>query len=218
MGPSEFFDINDSNHYDYSFKVMLVGDSYVGKTCILLRFRDGAFVNPSGATVGIDYGNKTFHLDSNRIKIQIWDTAGQERFRSLTHAYYRDADAIVLVYDIESRYSYNNIKKWLRDAQEKARDNVTIIVLGNKCDSEHRRVLFEEGEQLAAENDIIFYETSAVDGQNIDEAFERISRELIEKEKKYIESMDIEEMNEPKRKKEANLVDRIITIKGKCCC
>ncbi|KAM5198448.1 ras-related protein Rab-26 isoform 17-T17 [Hipposideros larvatus] len=140
-----------SDFYDVAFKVMLVGDSGVGKTCLLVRFKDGAFLAGTFiSTVGIDFRNKVLDVDGMKVKLQIWDTAGQERFRSVTHAYYRDAHALLLLYDVTNKASFDNIQAWLTEIQEYAQHNVVLMLLGNKVDSAQERVVKrEDGEKLA---------------------------------------------------------------------
>ncbi|XP_026559854.1 ras-related protein Rab-26 isoform X2 [Pseudonaja textilis] len=137
--------------HDVAFKVMLVGDSGVGKTCLLVRFKDGAFLAGSFiSTVGIDFRNKVLNVDGVKVKLQIWDTAGQERFRSVTHAYYRDAHALLLLYDVTNRASFDNIQAWLTEIHEYAKQDVVLMLLGNKVDSTQDRVVKrEDGEKLA---------------------------------------------------------------------
>nr|XP_032832006.1 ras-related protein Rab-37-like isoform X2 [Petromyzon marinus]XP_032832007.1 ras-related protein Rab-37-like isoform X2 [Petromyzon marinus]XP_032832008.1 ras-related protein Rab-37-like isoform X2 [Petromyzon marinus] len=165
---------------DLASKVMLVGDSGVGKTCLLVRFKDGAFLSGSFiSTVGIDFRNKVVTVDEAKVKLQIWDTAGQERFRSVTHAYYRDAHALLLLYDITSRTSFDNIRAWLTEIHEYAQQNVVIMLLGNKTDmAGERSVKREDGERLAKEYGVPFMETSAKTGTNVELAFMAIAREL----------------------------------------
>ncbi|XP_045046007.2 ras-related protein Rab-37 isoform X2 [Desmodus rotundus] len=123
-----------SPSYDLTHKVMLLGDSGVGKTCFLIQFKDGAFLSGTFiATVGIDFRNKVVTVDGVRVKLQIWDTAGQERFRSVTHAYYRDAQALLLLYDITNKSSFDNIRAWLTEIHEYAQRDVVILLLGNKA-------------------------------------------------------------------------------------
>ncbi|KAG3258976.1 ras-related protein Rab-26 isoform X2 [Ictidomys tridecemlineatus] len=166
--------------YDVAFKVMLVGDSGVGKTCLLVRFKDGAFLAGTFiSTVGIDFRNKVLDVDGVKVKLQIWDTAGQERFRSVTHAYYRDAHALLLLYDVTNKASFDNIQAWLTEIQEYAQHNVVLMLLGNKVDSAHERVVKrEDGEKLAKEYGLPFMETSAKSGLNVDLAFTAIAKEL----------------------------------------
>ncbi|XP_076844057.1 ras-related protein Rab-26 isoform X1 [Brachyhypopomus gauderio] len=148
---------NSGEFYDISFKVMLVGDSGVGKTCLLVRFKDGAFLAGSFiSTVGIDFRNKVLNIDGVKVKLQIWDTAGQERFRSVTHAYYRDAHALLLLYDVTNKASFDNIQAWLTEIHEFAQEGVVLILLGNKADATHDRVVKrEEGEKLAKLSHIV---------------------------------------------------------------
>jgi len=169
------------NPYDFAFKVMLIGDSGVGKTCVLIRFKDGAFLSGSFiSTVGIDFRNKFITVDGKKVKLQIWDTAGQERFRSITHAYYRDAHALLLLYDVGRRKTFENTRAWLSEIKEYAPQGAVVILLGNKCDlTKERQVKREDGEKLAAEYNVPFIETSAKSGMNIDLAFEAASRELM---------------------------------------
>ncbi|CAB0014976.1 unnamed protein product [Nesidiocoris tenuis] len=166
---------------DLVCKVMLLGDSGVGKTCLLVRFRDNMFLSGNFiSTVGIDFRNKVVMVDDTKVKLQIWDTAGQERFRSVTHAYYRDAHALLLLYDVTNKNSFDNIRAWLGEIKEYAQDDVVIMLLGNKCDSQssERMVRREDGERIARENTVAFMETSAKTGQNVELAFIAIAREL----------------------------------------
>ncbi|KAL4341336.1 hypothetical protein GQ457_08G012770 [Hibiscus cannabinus] len=122
--------------YDYLIKLLLIGDSGVGKSCLLLRFSDGSFTTSFITTIGIDFKIRTVELDGKRIKLQIWDTAGQERFRTITTAYYRGAMGILLVYDVTDESSFNNIRNWIRNIEQHASDNVNKILVGNKADME----------------------------------------------------------------------------------
>ncbi|XP_042253783.1 ras-related protein Rab-26 isoform X2 [Thunnus albacares] len=171
---------NSGEFYDIAFKVMLVGDSGVGKTCLLVRFKDGAFLAGSFiSTVGIDFRNKVMSIDAVKVKLQIWDTAGQERFRSVTHAYYRDAHALLLLYDVTNKTSFDNIRAWLAEIHEYAQQDVVVMLLGNKADSTHdRAVKREEGEKLAKEFGVPFMETSAKSGLNVELAFTAVAKEL----------------------------------------
>uniref|UniRef100_A0A4W5M2F7 Ras-related protein Rab-13 n=1 Tax=Hucho hucho TaxID=62062 RepID=A0A4W5M2F7_9TELE len=135
--------------YDYLFKLLLIGDSGVGKTCVLFRFSEDAFNSTFISTIGIDFKIRTIELDGKKIKLQIWDTAGQERFRTITTAYYRGAMGIMLVYDITNEKSFENIKNWIRNIEEHASADVEKMVLGNKCDiNDKRQVSKERGEKL----------------------------------------------------------------------
>ncbi|XP_041473861.1 ras-related protein Rab-37-like [Lytechinus variegatus] len=166
--------------YDFACKVMLIGDSGVGKTCLLVRFKDGAFLSGSFiSTVGIDFRNKVVDIDGAKVKLQIWDTAGQERFRSVTHAYYRDAHALLLLFDVTNRQSFENIRAWVGEIHEYANDDVVVMLLGNKADmTSERAVKREEAEKLGRDNSIPYMETSAKTGLNVDLAFIAVAKDL----------------------------------------
>jgi len=174
--------------YDYLFKLLLIGDSGVGKTCVLFRFSEDAFNSTFISTIGIDFKIRTIDLDGKKIKLQIWDTAGQERFRTITTAYYRGAMGIMLVYDITNEKSFDNIKNWIRNIEEHASSDVEKMVLGNKCDmNDRRQVTKEKGEALAVEFGIKFMETSAKASINVDEAFISLARDIKAKMDKKLE-------------------------------
>jgi Ras-related protein Rab-8A len=173
--------------YDYLFKLLLIGDSGVGKTCILFRFSEDAFNTSFISTIGIDFKIRTIELDGKKIKLQIWDTAGQERFRTITTAYYRGAMGIMLVYDTTNEKSFENIKNWIRNIEEHASMDVEKMVLGNKCDiTDRRQVSKERGEQLAIEYGIKFMETSAKSSINVEEAFFTLARDIKNKMEKRL--------------------------------
>jgi len=168
--------------YDLLFKLLLIGDSGVGKTCILFRFSDDAFNTTFISTIGIDFKIKTIELRGKKIKLQIWDTAGQERFHTITTSYYRGAMGIMLVYDITNQKSFENIAKWLRNIDEHANEDVEKMILGNKCDMEDSRVVAKErGEAIALEHGIKFVETSAKNNVNIERAFHELAEAILNK-------------------------------------
>jgi len=163
---------------------MLLGDSGVGKTCLLIRFKDDTFLCGSFiATVGIDFRNKTIVINNKQVKLQIYDTAGQERFRSVTHSYYRDANALLLLYDVTSIISFNHVRDWLSEIEEYAHADVIIMLVANKVDKINDRVVTREmGEKLATEYDVTYMETSAKSGLNVEFCFKAISHALIEQQ------------------------------------
>jgi len=168
--------------YDLLFKLLLIGDSGVGKTCILFRFSDDAFNTTFISTIGIDFKIKTIELKGKKIKLQIWDTAGQERFHTITTSYYRGAMGIMLVYDITNSKSFENIAKWLRNIDEHANEDVEKMILGNKCDmDENRAVPKDRGEAIAREHGIKFMETSAKNNINIERAFQELAEAILNK-------------------------------------
>ncbi|GJS44889.1 Ras-related protein RabB1c [Tanacetum coccineum] len=145
---------------------------WVGKSCLLLQFTDKRFQPVHDLTIGVEFGARMITIDNKPIKLQIWDTAGQESFRSITRSYYRGAAGALLVYDITRRETFNHLASWLEDARQHANANMTVMLIGNKCDLAHRRaVSTEEGEQFAKENGLIFMEASAKTAQNVEEAF-----------------------------------------------
>ncbi|CAI9762043.1 unnamed protein product [Fraxinus pennsylvanica] len=166
--------------YDYLIKLLLIGDSGVGKSCLLLRFSDGSFTTSFITTIGIDFKIRTIELDGKRIKLQIWDTAGQERFRTITTAYYRGAMGILLVYDVTDESSFNNIRNWIRNIEQHASDNVNKILVGNKADMDEskRAIPTSRGQALADEYGIKFFETSAKTNMNVEEVFFSIGRDI----------------------------------------
>jgi len=168
--------------YDLLFKLLLIGDSGVGKTCILFRFSDDAFNTTFISTIGIDFKIKTVELRGKKIKLQIWDTAGQERFHTITTSYYRGAMGIMLVYDITQPKTFDNIAKWLRNIDEHANEDVEKMILGNKCDMEDKRMVSKErGESIAREHNIRFLETSAKANVNIERSFLDLAEAILDK-------------------------------------
>lgn len=166
--------------YDYLIKLLLIGDSGVGKSCLLLRFSDDSFTTSFITTIGIDFKIRTVDLDGKRIKLQIWDTAGQERFRTITTAYYRGAMGILLVYDVTDESSFHNIRNWIKNIEQNASDNVNKVLIGNKADMDEskRAVPTARGQALADEFGIKFFETSAKTSMNVEDAFYAIARDI----------------------------------------
>ncbi|KHN40548.1 Ras-related protein RABD2a [Glycine soja] len=157
---------------DYLFKLLLIGDSGVGKSCLLLRFADDSYIESYISTIGVDFKIRTVEQDGKTIKLQIWDTAGQERFRTITSSYYRGAHGIIIVYDVTDEESFNNVKQWLSEIDRYASDNVNKLLVGNKCDLEaNRAVSYETAKAFADEIGIPFMETSAKDATNVEQAF-----------------------------------------------
>lgn len=162
---------NEENE-DYSVKVVIVGDSSVGKTNLLNRYVSHEFTKDSRATVGVELLYKTFNINGKIIKLHMWDTAGQERFKSITSAYYKGAKGCMIVYDITNRDSFNHIDKWYKEIKSQGGVNINIIICGNKSDLEsERKVSFDEGLEVAKQNNVFFIETSALSSMNVDEAF-----------------------------------------------
>ncbi|KAI4590352.1 hypothetical protein MJG53_001401 [Ovis ammon polii x Ovis aries] len=166
--------------YDHLFKLLLIGDSGVGKTCLIIRFAEDNFNNTYISTIGIDFKIRTVDIEGKKIKLQVWDTAGQERFKTITTAYYRGAMGIILVYDITDEKSFENIQNWMKSIKENASAGVERLLLGNKCDMEaKRKVQKEQADKLAREHGIRFFETSAKSSMNVDEAFSSLARDIL---------------------------------------
>ena len=166
--------------YDYLFKVLLIGNSSVGKSSLLLRFVDNQWNDLFVPTIGVDFKIRTMEIDNKNVKLQIWDTAGQERFKNITASYYRGAHGIFVVYDISDTESFKNINNWLIEIEKNANKNVYKILVGNKCDLEDKRtVSYQQGKELAETYGMQFIETSAKSNRNVDEAFHLLGREVM---------------------------------------
>ncbi|RVD80641.1 uncharacterized protein DFL_008535 [Arthrobotrys flagrans] len=168
-----------SDEYDFLFKVVLIGDSGVGKSNLLSRFTRNEFNMDSKSTIGVEFATRSIQVDSKTIKAQIWDTAGQERYRAITSAYYRGAVGALLVYDISKHITYENVTRWLKELRDHADSNIVIMLVGNKSDLRHlRAVTTDEAKAFAAENHLSFIETSALDASNVELAFQNILTEI----------------------------------------
>ena len=168
-----------NSEYDYLFKLLLIGDSGVGKSCLLLRFADDTYTESYISTIGVDFKIRTIELDGKTIKLQIWDTAGQERFRTISSTYYRGAHGIIIVYDVTNRDSFSNVTRWLTEIDKYARESVQKLLVGNKsdCAPGMRQVETSTGQEFANNLDISFVETSAKSGTFVDTAFLTMAHE-----------------------------------------
>ena len=171
-----------SENKELLYKILLLGDSSVGKTCFLMRYTDNTYQEIHMSTIGIDNKFKDVELeDGKKVKIQIWDTAGQDRFRSITRNYYKGANGIVLIFDVTNKKSYENVKNWVKQIKEEVSSRVTIILVANKIDDvNHRIVSKEEGEKIANECGLMFFECSAKTGENIEHAFNELVKKTVE--------------------------------------
>ena len=172
----------EDENYEMMFKVVLVGDSFVGKTNIMSKYLKNEFHEDSKATVGVEFGSKQFTIDGHSVKAQIWDTAGQERYKAITSAYYKGAKGAFIVYDITRKNSFESVERWVSDVISVADKKITIVLIGNKSDLEdQRQVTKEEAQDKANKLEIAFMETSAFSGDNLDKAFEMMMNEVYKK-------------------------------------
>ena len=172
----------EDENYEMMFKVVLVGDSFVGKTNIMSKYLKNEFHEDSKATVGVEFGSKQFTIEGHSVKAQIWDTAGQERYKAITSAYYKGAKGAFIVYDITRKNSFESVERWVSDVISVADKKITIILIGNKSDLEdQRQVTKEEAEEKANKLEIAFMETSALSGDNLEKAFEKMIDEIYKK-------------------------------------
>ncbi|ORX35362.1 putative ras-related protein ypt1 [Kockovaella imperatae] len=165
--------------YDYLFKLLLIGDSGVGKSCLLLRFADDTYTESYISTIGVDFKIRTIDLEGKTVKLQIWDTAGQERFRTITSSYYRGAHGIIVVYDVTDSDTYNNVKQWLQEIDRYAVEGVNKLLVGNKSDLATKKVVdYAAAKAFADELGIPFLETSAKNATNVEQAFLTMSKQI----------------------------------------
>ena len=203
----------ENKEYDLLFKLILIGDSYVGKSNILLKYLKNQFNENSKTTVGVEFGTKNIIINNKRIKIQIWDTAGQERYRSITSAYYKGAKGALIVYDITRKNTFDNIDKWITDLKLNGDKNICIIILGNKSDLiDKREINKNDGIKKAEMYKTAFLETSALNGDNISKAFDELIEQIVINNKNIFQ-----DDNENEIDKGVNLNDEKNNNNKKCC-
>ena len=215
--------MNDDN-YDLILKLVIIGDSGVGKTNILSRYNNNEFSLITQPTVGVEFGNKIIKKENKSIKLQIWDTAGQERYKAITNAFYKGSKGAFVVYDITRKESFINIDKWIGELKTNGSDDILIVLVGNKTDLEDKReVLTEEVEKKAKQYGIAFCETSALNGQNIEHAFDILIEQILKDVDKKKEKENKNNKNNKKKTKakgimlETNNSNNNNNKKSKCC-
>ncbi|CAA7260867.1 hypothetical protein NLJ89_g486 [Agrocybe chaxingu] len=209
----------EGSNYDYLFKVVLIGDSGVGKSNLLSRFTRNEFNLESKSTIGVEFATRSINVDGKTVKAQIWDTAGQERYRAITSAYYRGAVGALLVYDIAKHATYVNVTRWLKELRDHADSNIVIMLVGNKSDLKHlRAVPTDEAKTFSTENGLSFIETSALDASNVEAAFQTILTDIY----RIVSSKSLESSTSNIEPPKASIsvgpsVDSNANQGGKCC-
>ena len=174
--------VEDVNNYDLLYKIIIIGDTCVGKSNILSRYVKDEFREDSKSTVGVELGTKFVKIKETGAKVQIWDTAGQERYRSITSSYYKGSHGCLIVYDITNEKTFENVEKWLEQAKKEAGNDVSVILVGNKCDLEDaRKITKEQGEEKAKTLNVPFFETSALSRVNVNEIFMELLNNIYER-------------------------------------
>ncbi|EDW07550.1 ras-related protein Rab-35 [Drosophila mojavensis] len=169
-----------ARHFDHMFKLLIIGDSGVGKSSLLIRFSDDTFSGSYITTIGVDFKIRTVEINGLRVKLQIWDTAGQERFRTITSTYYRGTHGVIIVYDVTNGDSFANVRRWLEEIQNNC-DVVNKVLVGNKNDDPDRKVVItEDAQRFARQMDIELFETSAKDNINVEDMFLSITRQVLD--------------------------------------
>ncbi|XP_076048132.1 RAS oncogene family member Rab35 [Oratosquilla oratoria] len=194
-----------AREYDHLFKLLIIGDSGVGKSSLLLRFADNTFSGNYITTIGVDFKIRTLEVEGQRVKLQIWDTAGQERFRTITATYYRGTHGVIVVYDVTNGESFANVKRWLHEIDQNC-EVVNRILVGNKNDCPDRKVvLYEDAKRFADQMSIQLFETSAKDNINVEEMFTVMTRMVLRTKKEQKErqnaTTDAIHLNQTKQRK-----------------
>jgi Ras-related protein Rab-11A len=207
------------DEYDIIFKVVIIGDSSVGKTGILSRYLTGEFSDQVKATVGVEFGTKKLTVKDHKTKIQIWDTAGQEKYRSITNAYYKGAKGSLIVYDISKRSTFDNVDRWVKEVKIMGESDMFLILIGNKSDlKDQREVSVDDGLQKAANLGIAFMETSAKTSINVDNSFYYIAENVVNKIiSKHAENDGLEDLIIEKSSK-VDLSNNIVKESNRKCC
>ena len=183
--------MSEGEDYDMMFKIVLIGDSSVGKTNIMNKYLKNEFREDSRATVGVEFGSKQFLIENHKVKAQIWDTAGQERYRAITNAYYKGSKGAFIVYDITRKETFESVDKWVNDLTSACDKNLTIILIGNKSDLEdQRQITKEQGEEKAKSFQLAFLEMSALSGNNLEKGFNMLISEVYQKCKGEFQNSD----------------------------
>ncbi|MCD7450973.1 Ras- protein RABA1d [Datura stramonium] len=207
--------------YDYLFKVVLIGDSGVGKSNLLSRFTRNEFSLESKSTIGVEFATKSLTVDNKVIKAQIWDTAGQERYRAITSAYYRGAVGALLVYDVTRHSTFENVERWLKELRDHTDPNIVVMLVGNKSDLRHLvAVSTEDGKSFAEKESLYFMETSALEATNVDSAFAEVLTQIYQvvSSRKAMENGENGNGNVPSKGEKIDVGKEVSDVKKSGCC
>ena len=212
-------DYISEGNYNYLLKFIIIGDAAVGKSNLLVRYTSGQFKEEYQLTIGVEFGSNNVIIGDNTYRIQIWDTAGQENFRSITRSYYKNTACAIIVYEISNKKSFENISSWIEECKNTAPKSILMVLVGNKCDLDNREVTEEEGREFAEKNGMIFFETSAKTGKNVEELFKESVKVIDQKIKENYYDLENDSCGIKKGNEEINVVLETNLEKDKkgCC-
>ena len=212
-------DYISEGNYNYLLKFIIIGDAAVGKSNLLVRYTSGQFKEEYQLTIGVEFGSNNVIIGDNTYRIQIWDTAGQENFRSITRSYYKNTACAIIVYEINNKNSFENISSWIEECKNTAPKSILMVLVGNKCDLDNREVTEEEGREFAEKNGMIFFETSAKTGKNVEELFKESVKVIDQKIKENYYDLENDSCGIKKGNEEINVVlETNLENDKKTCC
>ena len=212
-------DYISEGNYNYLLKFIIIGDAAVGKSNLLLRYTSGQFKEEYQLTIGVEFGSNNVIIGDNTYRIQIWDTAGQENFRSITRSYYKNTACAIIVYEISNKKSFENISSWIEECKNTAPKSILMVLVGNKCDLDNREVTEEEGREFAEKNGMLFFETSAKTGKNVEELFKESVKVIDQKIKENYYDLENDSCGIKKGNEEINVVlETNLEKDKKACC
>ena len=212
-------DYISEGNYNYLLKFIIIGDAAVGKSNLLVRYTSGQFKEEYQLTIGVEFGSNNVIIGDNTYRIQIWDTAGQENFRSITRSYYKNTACAIIVYEISNKKSFENISSWIEECKNTAPKSILMVLVGNKCDLDNREVTEEEGREFAEKNGMIFFETSAKTGKNVEELFKESVKVIDQKIKENYYDLENDSCGIKKGNEEINVVlETNLEKDKKTCC
>ena len=212
-------DYISEGNYNYLLKFIIIGDAAVGKSNLLVRYTSGQFKEEYQLTIGVEFGSNNVIIGDNTYRIQIWDTAGQENFRSITRSYYKNTACAIIVYEISNKKSFENISSWIEECKNTAPKSILMVLVGNKCDLDNREVTEEEGREFAEKNGMLFFETSAKTGKNVEELFKESVKVIDQKIKENYYDLENDSCGIKKGNEEINVVlETNLEKDKKTCC